>query len=217
MEAKLRAYVESLFEQAPNTRKAYELKEEMIQNLVEKYHGLCDEGKSEEVAYNIAVSSIGDTSELIAGLSGAQATLSPEEEQRKRRYAALTALAIGLYIIAVIPIIALSPLGHAILGLALLLAFVAAATGILVYVSMTRPRYRRAEDTIVEEFKEWKSSKDSRNEVWKSISAALWMLVVIAYLLTSFLTGAWHITWIIFLIGIALEQIAKAVFQLLKK
>ncbi len=116
-----------------------------------------------------------------------------------------------------IPIIALSPLGHAILGLALLLAFVAAATGILVYVSMTKPRYRRAGDTIVEEFKEWKSSKDSRNEVWKSISAALWMLVVIAYLLTSFLTGAWHITWIIFLIGIALEQIAKAVFQLLKK
>ena len=217
MEAKLRAYVESLFEQAPNTRKAYELKEEMIQNLVEKYHGLCDEGKSEEVAYNIAVSSIGDTSELIAGLSGAQAVLSPEEEQRKRRYAGLTALAIGLYIIAVIPIIALSPLGHAILGLVLLLAFVAAATGILVYVSMTKPRYRRAEDTIVEEFKEWKSSKDSRNEVWKSISAALWMLVVIAYLLTSFLTGAWHITWIIFLIGIALEQIAKAVFQLLKK
>lgn len=217
MEAKLRAYVESLFEQAPNTRKAYELKEEMIQNLVEKYHGLCDEGKSEEVAYNIAVSSIGDTSELIAGLSGAQAALTPEEEQRKRRYAALTALAIGLYIIAVIPIIALSPMGYAILGLALMLAFVAAATGILVYVTMTKPRYRRAEDTIVEEFKEWKSSKDSRNEVWKSISAALWMLVVIAYLLTSFLTGAWHITWIIFLIGTALEQIAKAVFQLLKK
>ncbi|MEA4970783.1 MAG: permease prefix domain 1-containing protein [Candidatus Pelethousia sp.] len=217
MEAKLRAYVESLFEQAPNTRKAYELKEEMIQNLVEKYHGLCDEGKSEEVAYNIAVSSIGDTSELIAGLSGVQAALTPEEEQRRRRYAILTALAIGLYIIAVIPIIALSPMGYAILGLALMLAFVAAATGILVYVSMTKPRYRRAEDTIVEEFKEWKSSKDSRNEVWKSISAALWMLIVIAYLLTSFLTGAWHITWIIFLIGTALEQIAKAVFQLLKK
>lgn len=217
MEAKLRAYVESLFEQAPNTRKAYELKEEMIQNLVEKYHGLCDEGKSEEVAYNIAVSGIGDTSELIAGLSGAQAALTPEEEQRRRRYAILTALAIGLYIIAVIPIIALSPMGYAILGLALMLAFVAAATGILVYVSMTKPRYRRSEDTIVEEFKEWKSSKDSRNEVWRSISAALWMLIVIAYLLTSFLTGAWHITWIIFLIGIALEQIAKAVFQLLKK
>ena len=217
MEAKLRAYVESLFEQAPNTRKAYELKEEMIQNLVEKYHGLCDEGKSEEVAYNIAVSGIGDTSELIAGLSGAQAAFTPEEEQRRRRYAILTALAIGLYIIAVIPIIALSPIGYAILGLALMLAFVAAATGILVYVSMTKPRYRRSEDTIVEEFKEWKSSKDSRNEVWRSISAALWMLIVIAYLLTSFLTGAWHITWIIFLIGIALEQIAKAVFQLLKK
>lgn len=216
MEAKLRAYVESLFEQAPNTRKAYELKEEMLQNLIEKYHDLCDEGKTEEVAYNIVVSSIGDTNELIASLSGVQPALTAEQVKTKRTYACLTALAIGLYILALIPIIALSPMGHAILGVALTLAFIAAASGILVYVSMTKPRYRRVEDTIVEEFKEWKASKESRTEQWRSISAALWMLVVIAYLLISFLTGAWHISWIIFLIGVAVENIIKAVLDLKK-
>lgn len=216
MEAKLRAYVETLFEQAPKTRKAYELKEEMIQNLVEKYHGLCDEGKPQEVAYNIAVSSIGDTSELIAGLSEPIAPLTPEEQKKKNLYAGLTALAVMLYIISVIPMIALSGVGNALLGLALMLLMVAAATGLIIYIAMTKPKYHKTEDTMVEDFKEWKSTKDNRNEVYKSIKSAVWMLTVVSYIIVSFGTGAWHISWVIFLIGIAAEQIVRAVFQLKK-
>jgi hypothetical protein len=216
MEAKLRAYVETLFEQAPKTRKAYELKEEMIQNLVEKYHGLCDEGKPQEVAYNIAVSSIGDTSELIAGLSEPIAPLTPEEQKKKNLYAGLTAIAVMLYIISVIPMIALSGVGNALLGLALMLLMVAAATGLIIYIAMTKPKYHKTEDTMVEDFKEWKSTKDNRNEVYKSIKSAVWMLTVVSYIIVSFGTGAWHISWVIFLIGIAAEQIVRAVFQLKK-
>lgn len=216
MEAKLRAYVETLFEQAPKTRKAYELKEEMIQNLVEKYHGLCDEGKSEEAAYNIAVNSIGDTGELIAGLSEPVPALTPEEERKKNRYASLTALAVALYILSVIPLVSLSQVGSGTLGLSIMLAFIAAATGLLIYISMTRPRYYKTEDTMVEEFKEWKHTKDSRGEVLKSIGSALWMLTIVTYFIISFGTGAWHITWIVFLIGAAIQQIIKAIFQLKK-
>ncbi|HWS29742.1 MAG TPA: permease prefix domain 1-containing protein [Clostridia bacterium] len=216
MEAKLRAYVETLFEQAPKTRKAYELKEEMIQNLVEKYHGLCDEGKPQEVAYNIAVSSIGDTSELIAGLSEPMAPLTPEEQKKKNLYAGLTALAVMLYIVSIIPLIALSETGREILGLMLMLILVAAATGLIIYISMTKSRYQKTEDTMVEDFKEWKATKDNRNEVFKSVKSALWMLVVVTYFIVSFGTGAWHISWVIFLIGAAVEQIVRAVFQLKK-
>lgn len=216
MEAKLRAYVETLFEQAPHTRKAYELKEEMIQNLVEKYHGLCDEGKTEEAAYNIAINSIGDTGELIARLSGPAAALTPEQEKRKTLYAVLTALAVGFYILAVIPLIALSTIGREVLGLTLMFFLVAIATGLLIYVSMTKPKYYKAGDTMVEEFKEWKASKDNRSEARKSISSALWMLIVVAYFIISFSTGAWHVSWIVFLIGGALEQIVKALFEIKK-
>ncbi len=216
MEAKLRAYVETLFEQAPKTRKAYELKEEMIQNLVEKYHGLCDEGKPQEVAYNIAVSSIGDTSELIAGLSEPMAPLTPEEQKKKNLYAGLTALAVMLYIVSIIPLIALSETGREILGLMLMLILVAAATGLIIYISMTKSRYQKTEDTMVEDFKEWKATKDNRNEMFKSVKSALWMLVVVTYFIVSFGTGAWHISWVIFLIGAAVEQIVRAVFQLKK-
>jgi len=216
MEAKLRTYVETLFEQAPKTRKAYELKEEMIQNLIEKYHGLCDEGKPQEVAYNIAVSSIGDTSELIAGLSEPMAPLTPEEQKKKNLYAGLTALAVMLYILSIIPLIALSEIGSDIFGLMLMLLMVAAATGLIIYIAMTKPKYHKTEDTMVEDFKEWKSTKDNRSEVYKSVKSAVWMLTVVAYFIVSFGTGAWHISWVIFLIGIAAGQIVRAVFQLKK-
>ena len=65
MERKLREYMDRLFSQAKPTRSTVELKEEMLQNLIEKYHDLLAEGKSEEAAYNIAIASVGDISELL--------------------------------------------------------------------------------------------------------------------------------------------------------
>ena len=60
MNEKLRHYIDDLFANAPSTVRAVELKEEMYQNLMDKYNDLINEGKSEESAYNIAVASIGD-------------------------------------------------------------------------------------------------------------------------------------------------------------
>lgn len=50
MENKLRAYMDHLFQDVPNTKKAVEVKEEILQNIVDKYHDLVAEGKSEEAA-----------------------------------------------------------------------------------------------------------------------------------------------------------------------
>lgn len=38
MENKLRAYMDHLFQDVPNTKKAVEVKEEILQNIVDKYH-----------------------------------------------------------------------------------------------------------------------------------------------------------------------------------
>ena len=67
MNEKLRHYIDDLFANAPSTVRAVELKEEMYQNLMDKYNDLINEGKSEESAYNIAVASIGDVDSLITG------------------------------------------------------------------------------------------------------------------------------------------------------
>ena len=68
MEYKIREYMDQLFESAPHTQRAYELKIELTQNLIEKYYALVGEGKSPEDAYNLTVMSIGDVRELFAQL-----------------------------------------------------------------------------------------------------------------------------------------------------
>ena len=60
MEYKIREYMDSLFESAPRTQRAYELKIELTQNLIEKYYAFVGEGKTQEDAFNLTVGSIGD-------------------------------------------------------------------------------------------------------------------------------------------------------------
>jgi hypothetical protein len=81
---------------------------------------------------------------------------------------------------------------------------------------MTKPKYHKLDDTLVEEFKEWKASSNESDKMLKAISGSLWLLTVAIYIVISFLTGAWHITWIIFLIAGAVNTIIKALFDLKK-
>lgn len=60
--------LDELFENAPKTHRARELKEELLANLMDKYNDLISAGKNEEEAFNIAISSIGDIDEIINGL-----------------------------------------------------------------------------------------------------------------------------------------------------
>ena len=103
METNLRNYIESLFEEAPKTRKAFELQEEMIQNLTEKYHDLLNEGKSEEVAYNIAVSSIGDIRDLLRELDETPPSVQAADQAYRQKSALRVSVAVMMYILSVVP------------------------------------------------------------------------------------------------------------------
>jgi len=59
------------------------------------------------------------------------------------------------------------------------------------------------------------TAQSNRYSVFKSLKSALWALILVFYFLISFGTGAWHITWVIFLIGGALAHILRAIFDLL--
>ena len=63
MEEKLRAHMDELFRNAVPTEQTREIKEEILQNITDKYHDLLAEGKSEQAAYQIAISGIGDLDE----------------------------------------------------------------------------------------------------------------------------------------------------------
>ena len=216
MNDKLRNFIESLFEDAPKTKQTIELKEEMLQNLIDKYNDLVDSGKSSEAAYNIATASIGDINELISQIGKTEENNSWFEQdypKARKRFALLLSISVMLYILCVVPVILLD---DSILGVVIMFVMVAVATGIVIYNNMAKPKYLKKDSTVVEEFKEWKASNVEKNTLYKSITGAMWSVIVIIYFVISFLTMAWHITWIIFLIGSALQGIVHAIFELKK-
>jgi len=50
-----------------------------------------------------------------------------------------------------------------------------------------------------------------------AISTALWSLILVLYFIISFTTGAWHITWVIFIVGGLLESLINIVSALQAK
>jgi len=214
LENKLRDYIEDLFKDAPKTRKAYELKEEMIANLIEKYRDLIAEGKNEEAAYNIAVSSIGDISELIDSLRESS-VLTMDDPKERRKSALIVSAAVMLYILSLVVLIFIEEVLRVDnLGIIAMFLFVAVATGMLIYNYMSKPRYIKADDSLVEEFKEWKARKDSKIDLSKSIISVMWTFIVAIYLIINFVFGIWHISWVIFIIGAGIEQMIKAYFEM---
>lgn len=214
----LRRRLDELFENAPKTRRANELKEELLANLTDKYNDLVASGKSEDEAVNIAIAGIGDVDELIKGL-GESDVLNNEKMQKDREKRALvTSISVGLYIMSIVVLI----LCVTVLGLSgevsvcLMFTIIAIATSLIVYNSISRPKYVKADDTIVEEFKEWKSANSAQIEVVRSVKSIAWLAIVALYFILSFAFHAWAYSWIIFIIGAAIEKIIGLAFELRK-
>lgn len=215
MNYQLREYINTLFQEAPPTKKTVELKEEILQNLTDKYNDLIAEGKSEEAAYNIAVASIGDLSHLINELK-TQPELTEEQtkevEEYRKRKAIITATSVALYILCSVPVIAFGRTA----GYVLMMVMIAAATGMLIYNNMTKPHYMKADDSMAEEFRAWRETSSDKRSVYRSLCLALWALTVVLYFLISFSFGHWHLTWLLFPLAGAINAILKAVFDLRK-
>jgi len=219
MEDKLRRYVDGLFARTAPTKKAVELKEEMLQNLHDKYTDLISEGKAPEAAYNIAIAGIGDVSGLLMELE-AEAPETPdtiEYEASRSKSAMITAISVMMIILSSLPLIMLNlfrVMYATMIGLPIMLTMIAAASGLLVYNYMTKPRRYRGSDTIVDEFREWQSSAHDRKALRKAVSTALWSLILAVYFIISFWSEAWHITWIVFIFGAAIEAFINMFFAL---
>jgi hypothetical protein len=218
MKENLRNYIDNLFAQAPNTPKVMELKEELLSNLAAKYDDLITQGRSEDDAYKIAVGGIGDVNELIKGLENDKIYNYARQESDRRKSAMLVSIAVGLYIISIASVIlcTMIPAVGPEAGAVVMFIIAAIATSLLVFSAMSRPKYRRSDNTIVEEFKEWKDTSSQNRQVYRSVVSAMWPLIVVIYLILSFVFGSWAYSWIIFLIGVALQHIIKLVFEMRK-
>lgn len=216
MIAKIRNYIQRAFEDVPKTKKSTELQEELISNLVEKFNDQLRLGKTEEEAYQTVIAGIGDLSELTEGLRERHvlSTITPAD---RKKSALLVAVAVGLFIISPMMVVLFSEFGLETVGVAMMFTSIAIGVGLLIYNAASKPKYVKEEETLVEEFKEWKSKNTKHRALHEALSAAYWLIVVATFLYISFTFSAFHYSWIIFIIAAALYNIVKALLLMRQK
>ena len=143
------------------------------------------------------------TDELI---SGKQNIIEAKKENKKAKFARNLAVSIGLYILSLVAIILFSAaFDQPIIGVCLFFTIIAVATGLIIYSGIVYGKDKEEEE---------KEEKKKSNSTLKGIMSIVDILGVIVYLLVSFITGAWHITWIIFLAVGLVNAIIKLIFGL---
>lgn len=209
MKEQLIQYVNLLF---AGVADADEIKQEILQNTLDRYDDLMDQGKTPEAAYRLAISGIGDINEILNNNAAADMPQSFPQPQQNNVIGklesigtkALKTFAIALYILCPIPLIVMEMIGIETLGLCGTLAMVAVATMLLVFSRRDNsPKEKAAEPTAAPE-----------TELKKSVRSLISAIGFAIYLIVSFSTGAWHITWLIFPILGAVRGLIFAIMDL---
>lgn len=219
MNIKIKKHVDSLFSTVPYSKKATELKEEIMADMEANYNDCLSQGKTEQEAFRTACDSLGDIESVIESLIP-EKDIIEKIDRYKRFRAVLTSIAVFLYILGVAVIVAMSSLSDlfgsniidsSILGTVIFIVMAAIATGLIVFSRMTIPQ-----DVIpyikkgnIDE-KENIDTSTKKGRFLKGFLNCHWTIITIIYLVISFATHAWESTWIIFLIGKAIEKAVKA-------
>ncbi len=214
MKEKIRQHFNLIFTDAPKTRKAIDLKEEMMQSAMDKFDDMIADGYSEADAYENVIHSIGDVTELFPTVEEKNLLALSEKDRKKK--ALLTSVATGIYIFAAAVFFFFGAgINLAEFGFALAIVLCIVPTVMLVYAANMYPNYSRKEEPdMVELFKEVKYSHNKARAVRKSINSIIWSVTLALYFIISFASHRWQVTWIIFLIALCLQAIVKLVFEL---
>ena len=205
MRDQLIQYVRLLFAGTPDS---YDVQQEILQNTLDRYDDLIGQGKSPEAAYRLAISGIGDINEVIGDRQNQPSPApAPVREQQNdpqdiSKKKLMRAISIALYICCVIPVLVLGNVGSGVLGVCLMFVIIAAATVLMVLSSGSK------------EDKEEKEDDEPKTELGKAIKSIWGILTLGIYLVISFWSGAWLITWLIFPIMGAVQGLIKAIIDI---
>lgn len=196
MREQLIQYVNLLFAGCPENG---DMKQEILQNTLDRYDDLLAQGKAPEAAYRLAITGIGDINEVLGSTAPSPAPMptatSAAEEEQSDKKKLMRAVAIGMYICCVLPLFILGNIGNGIIGLCLMFLLIAAATVLMVMASSD---------------KEEKEQEDQQKSKQTPLYKALNTVALVLFLALSFFTGAWHITWLIWPIMAAVKGIIRA-------
>ena len=202
MREQLSQYVELLF---AGNEGVEDIKEEILQNTLDRYDDLIAQGKTPQDAYRLSITGIGDVNEIINGKSepvysqaSQSAAYAPMPEFDSTAVVVsrmMRAIAIFLYIVSPVPLFLFSRLGWDEVGLCCLLIIVGIATALLLLFKSPKSKDAAPEYT---DYTDRPRSVDSNRELKKSVGKLISTIGLVLYFIISFSTGAWFITWLIF-------------------
>lgn len=203
MKDQLKNYVELLFAGAPQ---AADIKQEILQNTLDRYDDLIEQGKTPQAAYQLAISGIGDINEILgvhtefANTFHSNVSVQPPERVKPTWKKVLQAIGICLYIMSPAPLFILQNE----IGLCGLLTFVAVATALMV---ISGGKGNHTEQEI--------SSKPTpQSELRRAVRSIIWAIGLCVYFALSFALNAWYITWVIFPLTAAVQGLVIACMDL---
>lgn len=207
MREQLIQYVNLLF---AGTNDCEDIRQEILQNTLDRYDDLIAEGKAPEAAYRLAITGIGDIHEILGSTalpSGYIVPAAPQKPEKQDSFLkkCLRATAVFLYIICLIPLIVLSELGMEIIGFCGTLSIVGIAT---VLIILGAKKEAPEADTATTEH------SNPKTELRKSVSSLISAIGLAIYFILSFATNAWYISWVIFPIIGAVQGLVKAIMDL---
>ena len=140
-------------------------------------------------------------------ITGKQNIIEARKENKKEKFARNIAVAVGLDILSLVAIILFSTtFNNPEIGVCIFFGICAVATGLIIYSSILYSKDKEQKEVTKEEKKEV--------TVIKQICEIIDIIGIVVYFLVSFGTGAWHITWIIFLVIGLCKTIAKLIYGL---
>lgn len=220
MRNKLICYVNSIFEGIPDAPELQELREEILQNTLDRYDEECARGVSETVAYNVAVMSIGDTDELLA------AYRKPKKEKKSSRRVCV-AIAIALYILCVVPPAVADEMGWPeALGVSLMFLMIAAATALIILSGgrekpaapkasapqgvPVQPAAQPVQAASVQE------ERSSAVKILRGVLTPLYWLAAVGLFLAAGFAGYWYVAWVIFIAAGAVGDVITGIVYMAK-
>lgn len=209
---RIKDHIDQLFENAPRTARAVDMKEEIYLNTLDHFRDLCAEGRSEEAAYSVAIAGIGDLRELITELKtdpdapsipapGKNPAQTQNSSNRKPGKSRVRRLRDNID----------SILWMGTLILYFMLSFGTGAWFITWIVFLIAPAVENIYHAVFdlcaksEQNVPYEEPENIRT-LRRSLSGALWLIMVAIYMLVSFATGSWYISWVIFFLADALKH-----------
>lgn len=222
MKNSLKAYVDGLFSDTPSSHAVNELHDEILSNLEARYDDCIKAGMSPQRAYTAVIGTMGDIAPLIEQVSGTGVhedgifeKASPKSRLfRKYSYIftdenvkSIKGAAIALLWIGIVILYFLISFYTRYWDMSWLIFILGAAVTVGISMGSKIMKLSKNGDTPETRVKILKSIKGG-------VSAIMWLMIVIFFFLLNFHSHIWDISWLIFLVGAAVQIVLDLVFKI---